>query len=126
MATLYDIISELRRENPTPSASKALDLVVAELGLTRDNLRRALDHLKDRPVPSGGKSVLQELASRAHAEGVDENEVPLTPDELRSSSEPVDGSQVGIAVLLGGSAVIVAGLAIAAFIGGLNAIFHWF
>src|SRR5262249_19646576 len=32
MATLYDIISELRRENPTPSATKTLDLVVTELG----------------------------------------------------------------------------------------------
>jgi len=126
MATLYDIISELRRENPTPSASKTLDLVVAELGQTRDNLRRALDRMDERPVPAGGKAVLAELATRAHAEGVDDNEVPLSPDELRASYEPVDASQVGIAVLLGGTAVIVTGLAVAAFVSGLNAIFHWF
>ncbi len=126
MATLYDIISELRREHPTPSASRTLDLVVAELGETRDNLRRALDRLEDRPVPAGGRAVLEELATRAHAEGVDDEEVPLTPDELRASYEPVDGSQVGIAVLLGGSGVLVAGLAIAAFVAGLNGIFHWF
>jgi len=126
MATLYDIISELRRENPTPSASKTLDLVVAELGQTRDNLRRALDRLEDQPVPAGGRAVLDELANRAHAEGVDDEEVPLSPDELRASYEPVDASQVGIAVLLGGSGVLVAGLAIAAFVAGLNAIFHWF
>ena len=126
MATLYDIISELRRENPTPSASKTLDLVVAELGETRDNLRRALDRMDERPVPAGGKAVLAELATRAHAEGVDDNEVPLSPDELRASYEPVDASQVGIAVLLGGTAVIVVGLAVAAFVSGLNAIFHWF
>ena len=126
MATLYDIISELRRENPTPSASKTLDLVVAELGQTRDNLRRALDRLEERPVPAGGKSVLEELATRAHAEGVDDEEVPLTPDELRASSEPVDASQVGIAVLLGGTGVVVVVLAVAAFVAGLNAIFHWF
>jgi hypothetical protein len=126
MATLYDIISELRRENPTPTASKALDLVVAELGETRDNLRRALDRLEDRPVPAGGKAVLEELATRAHAEGVDDEEVPLTPDELRASYEDVDGSQVGIAVVLGGSGLLVAGLAIAAFVAGLNGIFHWF
>src|SRR5438067_9248890 len=92
MATLYDIISELRRENPTPSASKTLDLVVAELGQTRDNLRLALDRLDGRPVPAGGKTVLAELASRARAEGVDDNEVPLSPDELRGSYEPVDAS----------------------------------
>ena len=126
MATLYDIISELRRENPTPAASKTLDLVVAELGQTRDNLRRALDRLEDRAVPVGGRTVLDELASRAHAEGVDDEEVPLSPDELRASYEPVDASQMGIAVLLGGSGVLIAGLGIAAFVAGLNAVFHWF
>src|SRR6266536_4520573 len=107
MATLYDIISELRRENPTPSASKALDLVVAELGQTRDNLKLALSHLDERPVPAGGKAVLEELAARARAEGVDDYEVPLSPDELRSSYEPVDASQVGIAFLLGASSLLV-------------------
>jgi len=126
MATLYDIISELRRENPTPAASKTLDLVVAELGQTRDNLRQALSRLEERPVPAGGKSVLEELATRAHAEGVDDEEVPLSPDELRASYEPVDASQMGIAVLLGGSGVLIAGLGIAAFVAGLNAVFHWF
>jgi hypothetical protein len=126
MATLYDIISELRREHPTPSASRALDLVVAELGQTRDNLRRALERVEERPVPAGGKAVLEELATRAHAEGVDDEEVPLSPDELRASYEPVDGSQIGIAVLLGGSGLVVVALAVAAFVSGLNGIFHWF
>lgn len=126
MATLYDIISELRRENPTPSASRTLDLVVAELGQTRDNLKRALDRLDERPVPTSGKAVLSELASRARAEGVDDYEVPLSPDELRASYEPVDGSQIGIALLLGVSTVLISGLAVAAFVAGLNGIFHWF
>ena len=126
MATLYDIISELRRENPTPTASKTLDLVVAELGETRDNLRRALDRLEARPVPADGRAVLEELATRAHAEGVDDEEVPLSPDELRASYEPLDASQIGIAVVMGGTGLLVAGLAIAAFVAGLNGIFHWF
>jgi hypothetical protein len=126
MATLYDIISELRREHQTPTASKTLDLVVAELGETRDNLRKALDRLEDRPVPADGRAVLDELATRAHAEGVDDEEVPLSPDELKASAEPVDGSQIGIAVVLGGSALLVTGLALAAFVAGLNGIFHWF
>ena len=126
MATLYDIISELRRENPTPTASKTLDLVVAELGETRDNLRRALDRLEARPMPADGRAVLEELATRAHAEGVDDEEVPLSPDELRASYEPLDGSQIGIAVVMGGTGLLVAVLAIAAFVAGLNGIFHWF
>ncbi len=126
MATLYDIISELRRENPTPSASKALDLVVTELGGTRDNLRRALDNLESRPVPVGGRTVLSELATRARAEGVDDYEVPLSPDELRASYEPMDRSQIGIALLLGVSAALIVGLGVVAFIAGLNAILHFF
>lgn len=125
MATLYDIISELRREHPTPSAAKTLDLVVAELGQTRDNLRRALDRLDSRPVPAGGKPVLAELATRARSEGVDDYELPLTPDELRASYEPVDSSQVGIAVLLGGTALIVVVLAVVAFLAGLNSAVHF-
>ena len=124
MATLYDIIAELRREHPTPSASRTLDMVVSELGQTRDNLNLALAHLEERPVPTGGRAVLDELAQRAHAEGLDDYTVPLTPDELRASYEPLDGSQVGIALLLGGSAVVVMVLAVAAFIAGLNGILH--
>jgi hypothetical protein len=126
MATLYDIIAELRREHPTPSAARTLDMVVSELGETRDNLRLALEHLEERPVPHGGKAILDELSGRARVEGVDDYEVPLSPDELRASQEPVDGSQVGIAVLLGGSALVITVLGVGAFVAGLNGIFHWF
>ncbi len=122
MATLYDIISELRRENQTPSASRTLDLIVAELGQTRDNLKEALPRLENRPVPAGGKAVLEELDARARAEGVDDYEVPLSPDELRASYEPVDGSQIGIALLLGATAVLIVGLGVAAFVAGLSGI----
>jgi hypothetical protein len=122
MATLYDIISELRREHPNPAASKTLDLVVSELGQTRDNLKLGLAHLEQRPLPAGGKAVLEELAARARAEGVDDYTVPLTPDELRASSEPVEGSDLGIALLLGGSAVLVMALAVAACVAGVLSI----
>lgn len=122
MATLYDIISELRRENQTPSASRTLDLIVAELGQTRDNLKEALRRLENRPVPAGGKAVLEELDARARAEGLDDYEVPLSPDELRASYEPVDGSQIGIALLLGATAVLIVGLGVAAFVAGLSGI----
>jgi hypothetical protein len=122
MATLYDIISELRREHPNPAASKTLDLVVSELGQTRDNLKLALAHLEQRPLPAGGKAVLEELAARARAEGLYDYSVPLTPDELRASSEPVEGSDLGIALLLGGSAVLMLGLAVAACVAGVLSI----
>lgn len=114
MASLYDIIAELRREHQTPSASKTLDMVVAELGQTRDNLRQALARLEDRPVPTGGRAVLEELATRAQQEGIDDYTVPLTEEERRASAEPVDASQIGIAIALGGSAVAIMVLGIAA------------
>lgn len=124
MATLYDIIAELRREHPTPSASKTLDMVVSELGETRDNLRRALARLEGKPVPPGGKPVLEELAARAGAEGVDDYEVPLTPDELRASYERLDRAQIGIGIMLGATALLIAGLGLAAFFVGLGQILH--
>jgi hypothetical protein len=125
MPNLYDIIAELRRENQTPSAAKTLDMVVVELGQTRDNLRLALIHLEERAVPTGGRVVIQTLSDRARAEGVDDYSVPLTPEERRASLEDVDRSQYGIAILLGGSALLVTLLAVAVTFVALNQIFHW-
>src|SRR5919109_10069 len=104
MATLYDIISELRREHQTPAAARTLDMVVVELGQSRDNLRLALIRLEERAVPTGGRAVLEELSTRARHEGVDDYAVPLTAEERRAGTEEVDGSQIGIALLLGASA----------------------
>jgi hypothetical protein len=126
MPSLYDIISDLRREHQTPSAARTLDLVVAELGQTQDNLKEAIARLDGRPIPSGGEKVLEELASRAHAAGVDDEEIPLAPDEVRASQEKLDASQLGIAFLLGGSALLSVGLTVAAIVFGLNQILHWF
>jgi hypothetical protein len=126
MPSLYDIISDLRRAYQTPSAARTLDLVVAELGQTQDNLKEALARLDGRPVPTGGQEVLEELARRAHVAGVDDEQIPLAPDELRASLEKVDASQFGIAVLLGGSALVTFGLTAAAIVFGLNQILHWF
>src|SRR5579864_3662982 len=108
--SLYGIIGDLRREHPTPAASKTLDVVVAELGRTRDNLRVALEALDTQSLPSGGKTILKELQQRAQAEGVDDLERPPAPDEA-PPPEPIDESQIGIAVLLGGSAAILVLLA---------------
>lgn len=122
--SLYGIIGDLRREHPTPSASKTLDLVVAELGRTNDNLRAAIANLKDDEIPAGGRPVLDELEQRAQAEGVDDLDRPPAPDEA-PVAEPVDESQIGIAVLLGGTALIVVVLALVAVAVALNQILHF-
>lgn len=41
LVSLYGIIADLRREHPTPATMQTLDMVVAELGRTRDNLHDA-------------------------------------------------------------------------------------
>jgi len=122
--SLYGIVADLRREHPTPSAAKTLDMLVSELGQTRDNLRLAIANLDAKPIPSGGKAVLEELEQRAQAEGVDDIERPPAPGE-EPDLEPIDESQVGIAVLLGGTALLGAGLAILVFLIGLNQIVHF-
>lgn len=101
MAGLYEIIGDLRRENPTPSTSRTLDMVVAELGRTQDNLGQALARLDGQAIPTGGKPVLEELEARARAEGVDDLRMPLSPQEIRESREPITGATVGIAFVMG-------------------------
>lgn len=108
--SLYGIIADLRREHPTPGASRTLDMVVSELGRSNDNLRAAVARLDREPIPTGGREVLDELLDRASAEGVDDLERPLPADEA-PPVEPVDESQVGIAVLLGGTALVMMVLA---------------
>jgi hypothetical protein len=125
MPTLYEIIDDLRREHPTPSASRTLDMVVAELGATQDNLREALKRLEGRPVPTGGQQSLEELQSRALAAGVDDLHVPRPKEELEANMEPIDESQIGIAVLLGGTAAVAVILALVVVGIGLNQIFHF-
>ncbi len=116
--SLYGIIGDLRREHPTPAGSKTLDLVVAELGRTRDNLRQAVANLETQPIPAGGKSILKELDTRARAEGVDDLDRPPAPDEA-PPPEPIDESQVGIALLLGGSSLIILVLGIGAAVAAI-------
>ena len=49
--TLYDLIADLRREHPTPAATQTLDMVVAELGRSRDNLKSAVAAVSSQPLP---------------------------------------------------------------------------
>lgn len=125
MPDLYQLIADLRTEYQTQAAVRTLDLVVSELGETRDNLGRALARIEPRAVPAGGRPVLDELADRARMLGLDRLETPVSDAERRAGQERVDGSQVGIALLLGGSALVPLVLVVVVIVAQLNAIFHW-
>lgn len=119
--TLYDIIADLRREHPTPAATETLDLVVAELGKTRDNLKSAVTDLSSKPLPPGGKPVLDELLERARAGGLDDLDFGPDPYD-KPPVEPLDEGTAGIGALLAISAIGGLALALVAFALGLNAI----
>lgn len=112
VGALYAIIDELRQKYPSPAAIKALDMVVRELGQTQDNLKEALARLEGRPLPTVGQQVLSELRLRAWLAGVDDLRIPPPPDELKRQAEWFDWGEIGIAVMLGGSALITIVLAL--------------
>src|SRR5437870_5779701 len=120
--SLYGIIADLRREHPTPAAMQTLDMVVAELGRTRDNLKEAVANVEGKPLPPGGKPVLDELVERARRAGV--YDLGYGPDPYdKPPPEPLDEGTAGIGALLAISSVAGVALAIVAVIVGLNAIF---
>ncbi len=119
--TLYDIIAELRREHQTTAASKTLDLVMIELGKTRDNLRSALANLEGQTLPPGGREILQELETRAERVGLDDLDYPAVEMAgYKPPLEPVPEGTWGIALILGGSSLVVVILAVAAVVAGLK------
>ena len=70
--------------------------------------------------------MLDELDARARAERVDDLEVPWSRADLAAAAEPVDASQTGIALVMGGTALVGVLLSAAAIFFGLNTILHWF
>ena len=109
--SLYGIIADLRREHPTPAATETLDMVVAELGRTRDNLKEAVANLSAKPLPPGGKVVLDELVARAREEG--DHDLDYGPDPYdKPPPEPIDEGTFGIGALL--AITSVGGIALAA------------
>ena len=121
--SLYGIISDLRREHPTPATTQTLDMVVAELGRTRDNLKEAVANLEGKSLPPGGKAVLDELIARAREEGV--YDLDFGPDPYdRAAVEPLDEGTAGIGALLAISSLVGVALAAVAFVAGFNAIMH--
>ena len=120
--TLYGIIADLRRKHPTPATMQTLDMVVAELGRTRDNLKDAVDNLEGKPLPPGGKPILEELVVRAREEGV--YDLDFGPDPYdRPPPEPLDEGTAGIGALLAISSLAGVALAVAAVVAGLQKIF---
>jgi hypothetical protein len=119
--SLYGIIADLRREHPTPAATQTLDMVVAELGRRRDNLKEAVAALADKPLPPGGKPVLDELVERARQEGV--YDLDYGPDPYdKPPPEPLDEGTAGIGALLAISSVVGIALALLAVWVALNQI----
>jgi hypothetical protein len=87
-------------------------MVVRELGRTQDNLREALDRLQRTPLPRGSDEVLSELKLRAWLAGVDDLRVPLPPEEMEAYLEPVDEGEVGIAIMLAVSGLLIFALSL--------------
>lgn len=121
--SLYGIIADLRRKYSTPAATETLDMVVAELGRTRDNLNEAAANLSTKQLPPGGKPVLAELVERAREEGV--YDLDYGPDPYdKPPLEPLDEGTLGIGALLVLSSLVGIGLAAAAVYLGINAILN--
>ena len=121
--SLYGIIADLRRKYPTPAAMETLDLAVAELGRTRDNVKDAVANLSTKPLPPGGKPVLDELMARSREEGV--YDLDFGPDPYdKPPPEPLDEGTVGIGAALALSSILGLVLAAAAVYAGVNAILH--
>jgi hypothetical protein len=119
--TLYGIIADLRRKHPTPAATETLDLVVAELGKTRDNLKEAVANLEGKPLPPGGKPVLAELVQQAREDEI--YDLDYGPDPYdKPPVEPLDEATAGIGALLAISSLVGIALAVAAVVAGLRAI----
>lgn len=120
--SLYGIISDLRREHPTPAAMQTLDMVVAELGKTRDNLKEGVANLEGKPLPPGGKPVVDELVQRAREEGL--YDLDYGPDPYdKPAPEALDEATMGIGALLAISSLGSVALAVLAVVLGLRAIF---
>lgn len=102
---------------------QTLDMVVAELGRTRDNLKEAVEALSAKSLPPGGKEVLDELVARARQAEVYDLDYGEDPYD-RLPAEPLDEGTAGIGLLLGATSLIGVLLAALAVYLGINAIMH--
>ena len=117
--TIYEVIAQVRRDNASPSGARALDMVVAELGKTGDDLGAALENLRHESVPPGGWSVLTDLRDRARRQGVDVPDGSARPLPGETPVERIEESTAGIAALLAVSSLAILGLGVAAVVAGV-------
>jgi hypothetical protein len=124
VSSLYGIIADVRRERPSAATTKTLDLLIRELGHTRDNLRDAVSNLDGKELPPGGREIVDEVLFRAERAGVDDLEYPPPPGEP-VIYEPLEEGEAGIGVLLAISSLVVFLLAVIAIVAGLNSHLHF-
>ena len=122
--SVYGIIADLRRDHPSPAAGQTLDLVVAELGRTRDNVKQAVAALAAGSLPPGGRQVLDELAERARKDGLYDLDFGPDPYDV-PPAEPLDTGTAGIGALLALTSLVGVALAVVVVIAGLNSILHF-
>jgi hypothetical protein len=121
--SIYGIIADLRRKCTATAATETLDMVGAELGRTRDNLREAVTNLATKQLPPGGKPVLDELVQRARADDV--YDLDYGPDPYdKPPLEALDAGSAGIGALMVLTSLIGLALTAAAVYLGVNAIVH--
>jgi len=125
MPSLYGILADVRRDRPSQATSKTLDILISELGRSRDNLRDALANLDGKQLPPGGKEVLDDVLARAEREGVDDLDYP-PPPRGPAVYEPLEEGEAGIGILLAISSLVVFALAVVAIVAGLNQHLHFF
>lgn len=101
---------------------QTLDLVVTELGQTRDNLREAVANLDGKALPPGGKQIVDELVMKARADGL--YDLDYGPDPYdKPPTESLDEATAGIGALLAIFSLVGVALAVVAVVEGLRAIF---
>lgn len=121
--SLYGVIADVRREHPTPAALETLDMVVSELGKTRDNLKDAVANLDGRALPAGGKPIVDEVVERARQDGV--YDLDYGPDPYdRPPLEALDEGTAGIGAVLAISSVVAVVLALVATVAAIIEILH--
>ena len=96
---------------------------MAELGRTRDNLKDAVAAVSAKPLPPGGKQVLDQLVERGREANVYDLDYGTDPYD-KPLPEPLDEGTAGIGALLALTSLIGLALAIAAVVIGVNAIFQ--
>ncbi len=112
---LYVLIGHVVNEfGGSRTAVRASQILERELGVTRNNLQRAVAHLKAGPLPAGADIVLDRICERARELRLDQLLTDPLPQPPAKAGKPTS-FEVGIATvltfcvlgLLAGSALLI-------------------